>query len=76
MYLFTVVMPLAIQAAVVHAVPTGLPTKYAYERDVGHGGPLTVSTVSTVEAAPTIGIHNRDLDSGKLQITLFNRNAD
>lgn len=73
MYLFTAVMPLAIQAAVVHAVPPVLPTKYAYEREAGHGAPLTASTV---EAAPTVCIHYRDLDSGKLKKTLFNRNTD
>lgn len=66
-------MPLAIQAAVVHAVPPVLPTKYAYEREAGHGAPLTASTV---EAAPTVRIHYRDLDSGKLKKTLFNRNTD
>lgn len=61
--MFTVVMPLAIQAVVVHAVPPGLPTKYAYSREVGRGAPLNVSTV---EAAPTVRIHYRDLDSGRL----------
>lgn len=73
MYLFTVVMPLAIQAAVVHAVPPGFPTRYAYERDVGSGAAITVSTV---EAEPTVGIRNRDLESGRLQMTLANRNKD
>ncbi|KFY05359.1 hypothetical protein O988_00059 [Pseudogymnoascus sp. VKM F-3808] len=61
MYLFTVAMPLAIQAAVVYAVPPGLTTKYGNERDVGHDGSFTVSTV---EAVPTASIHNRDAASG------------
>lgn len=72
MHLFTVILPLAIQAAVVHAVPLGLPTKYAYQRDVGHDASLTASTV---RATPTACIHNRDLPPGKLQIVLFDRNT-
>ncbi|KFZ00783.1 hypothetical protein V501_10459 [Pseudogymnoascus sp. VKM F-4519 (FW-2642)] len=58
MHVFTVILPLAIQAAVVYAIPPGLPTKYAYQRDVDHDASLTASTV---RAAPTAGIHNRDL---------------
>ncbi|OBT59609.1 hypothetical protein VE04_00002 [Pseudogymnoascus sp. 24MN13] len=58
MHLFTFILPLAIQAAVIHAVPPGLPTKYAYQRDVGNDASLTVSTVG---ATPAVGIHNRNL---------------
>lgn len=72
MHLFTVILPLAIHAAVVHAVPPGLPTKYAHQRDVGNGAPLTVSTVGTT---PTAGIHNRNLPPGKLHMVLFDRNT-
>ncbi|KFY18605.1 hypothetical protein V493_08481 [Pseudogymnoascus sp. VKM F-4281 (FW-2241)] len=60
MYLFTVVAPLAIQVAVSHAVPPGLPTKYAYERDVTSDASLTISNVLE---APTVGIYIRDVTS-------------
>jgi hypothetical protein len=72
MHLFTVILPLAIQAAVVHAVPPGLPTKYAYQRDVSHDASLTASTVG---GTPTAGIHNRDVPPGKLHMVLFDRNT-
>ncbi|KFY06918.1 hypothetical protein V492_07630 [Pseudogymnoascus sp. VKM F-4246] len=60
MYLFTVVIPLAVQAAAAYTIPTGLPTKYACERDNGHDTSLTISTV---RPTPTGGVYNRDLDS-------------
>lgn len=71
MYLFTVVAPLAIRVAVSHAVPPGLPTKYAYERDVTSDASLTISNVLE---APTVGIYIRDVTSSKLHIVLFDRN--
>ncbi|KFY49506.1 hypothetical protein V495_00581 [Pseudogymnoascus sp. VKM F-4514 (FW-929)] len=61
---------LAIQAAVVYAVPPGLTTKYGNERDVGHDGSFTVSTV---EAVPTVRIHYRDLGSGTTGTTVGHR---
>lgn len=71
MYLFTVILPLAIQASMAHAVPPGLSPKVEYQRDVGHGSSLTADAV---HATPTVGIHNRDLASGKLKVALFYKN--
>lgn len=66
--MFAVVVPLAIQAVVAHAVPPGLPTNGAYQREVGHDALLTISTVGVTPAAR---IHNRDKAPGKLQMVLF-----
>ncbi|OBT75345.1 hypothetical protein VF21_04686 [Pseudogymnoascus sp. 05NY08] len=60
MHLFTVILPLGIQAAVIYAVPPGLPTKYAYQRDVDNDASLTARTVG---ATQTVGIHGRDMAS-------------
>ncbi|OBT90422.1 chaperonin GroES [Pseudogymnoascus sp. 03VT05] len=60
MYLFTVILPLAIQASLAHAVPPGLPSKYAYQRGVDHDASLTASTVGMT---PAVGIHGRDMAS-------------
>lgn len=71
MFLFTVVVPLVIQAVVVHAIPSGLPTKYAYERHIDHDAS---PTIYTVHATPTAGVHNRDMYPGKLKTVYFYRN--
>ncbi|OBT44109.1 hypothetical protein VE00_04456 [Pseudogymnoascus sp. WSF 3629] len=70
MHLFTVILPLAIQAAVIDAVPPGVPTKYAYQRDVDHNASLTASTV---RAAPTAGIYNRDFPPDIADTTVAHR---
>lgn len=71
MYLFTVILSLAIQASMAHAAPPYLSPKVEYQRDVGHDASLTVDTV---HATPTVGIDNRDLASGKLKVAFFYRN--
>lgn len=70
MYLFTVAILLAVQGAVVHAVPPSFFTKYAYQRDIGHDASLTISTV---QATPTVGIHGRDRTPGNSNMALFIR---
>ncbi|KFY63543.1 hypothetical protein V496_03851 [Pseudogymnoascus sp. VKM F-4515 (FW-2607)] len=70
MYLFTVAILLAVQGAVVHAVPPSFFTKYAYQRDIGHDASLTISTV---QATPTVGIHGRDRTPGVSRTTAASR---
>ncbi|KFY34091.1 hypothetical protein V494_07053, partial [Pseudogymnoascus sp. VKM F-4513 (FW-928)] len=67
MYLFTVVISLAVQAAAAYTIPTGLPTKYACEGDNGHDTSLTIRTA---RATPTGGVYKRDLDSGIAKTTV------
>lgn len=70
MYLFTAPILLAVQGTVAHAVPPSLFTKDAYQRDIGHDAS---SNISTVQATPTVGIHDRDMAPGKSKKASFYR---
>lgn len=72
MFLFTVAVPLAIQAVVAHAIPPGLPTKYGYKRDIGHDA---LSTINTAQAAPTAGAQSTDMYLGKLKVVYSYKNS-